>query len=157
MENILLAVKMVLPVLIMLFLGYYCRVKKIINQQGLIGIKAVITNILIPVVLFNAFYKAEYNLNGFIIFIIIYCCNGLGLGFGYLTKRLVGNNAKLMPFLLSGYEVGMLGYALFTLLAGVDNIHYLATVDLGQTLFVYTIYIMMLTATAGGSPQSRAF
>ena len=69
MENILLVVKMVLPVLIMLFLGYYCRVKKIINQQGLLGIKAVITNILIPVVLFNAFYKAEYNLNGFIIFI----------------------------------------------------------------------------------------
>mgnify|MGYP001156507856 CR=1 FL=1 len=155
MENILLVVKMVLPVLIMLFLGYYCRVKKIINQQGLLGIKAVITNILIPVVLFNAFYKAEYNLNGFIIFIIIYCCNALGLGFGYLTKRLVGNNAKLMPFLLSGYEVGMLGYALFTLLAGVENIHYLATVDLGQTLFVYTIYVMMLTATTGGKPTAK--
>jgi len=155
MEKTLLVFKMILPVFIMLSLGYFCRRKKIIDQQGLIGIKTFISRILIPVVLFNAFFKAEYNLNGFIIFVIIYCCNGLGLVFGNLTKKLVGNNSKLMPFLLSGYEVGMLGYALFTLLVGVENIHYLATVDLGQTLFVYTIYIMLLTSAAGGKPTAK--
>jgi predicted permease len=155
MEKTLLVLKMILPVFIILFLGYFCRRKKIIDQPGLIGIKTLISRILIPVVLFNAFYKAEYNWNGFLIFVIICCCNGLGLVFGNLTKKLVGNNSKLMPFLLSGYEVGMLGYALFTLLVGADNIHYLATVDFGQTLFVYTIYIMLLTSATGGKPTAK--
>ncbi len=155
MDKTLLVFKMVVPVLVMLCVGYFCRVKKLIDQQGLIGVKTIISKILIPVVLFNAFYKAEYNLNGLLIFFIIYACNGFGLLFGKWTRKLVGNNSTLMPFLLSGYEVGMLGYALFSLLAGANNLHYLATVDLGQTLFVYTIYIMLLTSATGGKPTAK--
>ena len=53
--------EMALPVLIMLGLGYFCKAKNVFDEKGLLGLKAFISNITLPVVLFNAFLCAEYN------------------------------------------------------------------------------------------------
>ena len=47
--------EMALPVLIMLGLGYFCKAKNVFDEKGLLGLKAFISNITLPVVLFNAF------------------------------------------------------------------------------------------------------
>jgi predicted permease len=150
MDKLLQVLEMVLPVLVMIALGYLCKKKKFFDENGLHGLKSLISNITIPVVLFLAFYKANYSSTTIIAFVIVYICSVLALGFGYLTRKLIGSHSKLMPFLLSGFEAGMLGYALFALLVGPENRSYFATVDLGQTIFVYTIYLVLLTNTTGG-------
>lgn len=155
MDKFLQVLEMVLPVLIMIALGYLCKKKNFIDEKGLQGLKAFISNIAIPVVLFMAFYQAEYNMTSVIAFVIVYICSSLALGFGYLTKRFV-NNSKLMPFLLSGFEAGMLGYSLFTLLVGPENRSYLATVDLGQTIFVYTLYLALLSNMTGNKATVKS-
>lgn len=148
MQQTISVLKMVLPVLIMILLGYLCRTRGLVSREGLAGIKSVISNITLPVVLFKAFYTTDYSLRSLLGFVIIFtsCC--LALAAGHLLNRFI-KDSRLMPYLLSGFEVGMLGYALFGLLAGNDNISYMASVDLGQVIFVYTIYLTLLKNAAG--------
>ena len=51
--------QMVLPVLLMFLLGWLCNKKQIFTAQGLAGIKALVGSVLLPVVLFNAFFTAS--------------------------------------------------------------------------------------------------
>lgn len=148
MQLIIPVLEMVLPVIVMLFLGYLCRVKNLVTKEGLAGIKSVISNITLPVVLFKAFYTTDYSLRSVLGFVIIYTSCILALLAGYALNRFVAQS-KLMPYLLSGFEVGMLGYALYGLLAGTDKLSYMASVDLGQVLFVYTVYLTLLKNATG--------
>ena len=50
--------EMVCPVILMFLLGWLCNRKRIFNAQGLAGIKALVGSVLLPVVLFNAFFTA---------------------------------------------------------------------------------------------------
>ena len=71
------------------------------------------------------------------------CCLALGLGFG-LTK-LFRVKGRLAPFIASGFEAGMLGYALFALLFPEVSVSKFAILDLGQTLFVFTLFKILLS------------
>lgn len=148
MRQIIPVLEMVLPVIVMLFLGYLCRAKNLVTKEGLAGIKSVISNITLPVVLFKAFYTTDYSLRSILGFVIIFTSCVLALLAGYALNRFVAQS-KLMPYLMSGFEVGMLGYALYGLLAGTDKLSYMASVDLGQVLFVYTVYLTLLKNATG--------
>ena len=148
MQLIIPVLEMVLPVIVMLVLGYLCRAKNLVTKEGLAGIKSVISNITLPVVLFKAFYTTDYSLRSVLGFVIIFTSCVLALLAGYALNRFVAQS-KLMPYLLSGFEVGMLGYALYGLLAGTDKLSYMASVDLGQVLFVYTVYLTLLKNATG--------
>lgn len=154
MTQTLSVLEMVLPVAAMLLIGYFCRVSGILAKDGLNGIKSVISDITLPVVLFKAFYATSYSLDSLFMFIIVFISCSLALGCGFLLNRFVPDS-KLMPYLLSGFEVGMLGYALFGLLAGPDQLSYMATVDLGQVLFVFTVYLTLLKNATGQKPSLK--
>ena len=154
MQQVISVFEMVIPVIVMIFLGYLCRTKGFVTKEGLAGIKSVISNITLPVVLFQAFYTTDYSFKSVLGFIIVFASCCLALAAGHLLNRLVPNS-KLMPYLLSGFEVGMLGYALFGLLAGTENLSYMASVDLGQVLFVYTIYLTLLKNATGQKPSLK--
>ncbi|SDM93306.1 AEC family transporter [Acetanaerobacterium elongatum] len=156
MNQTLAVIQMVLPVLLMIGLGLLCRRTGLVSMQGLSGIKAVVANITLPVVLFKAFYSAQYNLNSLLTFAVIFISCSVALALGFVLRRLVGERyKKFMPFLLSGFEVGMLGYALFSMLAGDENLHVLASLDLGQVLFAYTVYLSLLGITSGNKPTPK--
>lgn len=154
MRQIISVLEMVFPVIFMLYIGYLCRVKNVFSKEGLAGIKSVISTIALPVVLFQAFYATEYTLSSLFILIVIFtgCCLSLAAG------RLLGRffpDSRLMPYLMAGYEVGMLGYALFGLLVGSDNLSYMVTVDLGQVIFVYTVFLTLLKSATGHKPSAK--
>lgn len=155
MSKILLLSEMVLPVLIMLGLGTFCKKKKLLNLQELNGVKLVISKIALPVMLFSAFFSAEYNYKSIILFVVMFISCGFALSAGFLIKRFTRNNYQYMPFLMSTFEAGMLGYSLFILLVGAQHRGLFASVDLGQTLFVYTIYLSILTARTGDKPTFK--
>lgn len=146
--------EMVFPVLLMFGLGWLCNKKQIFSVQGLSGIKALVGNVLLPVVLFNAFFTAEYSGTIALTLGVVYVSCGLGLAAGFLLKRFVKPYDKYMPFLLTDFEGGMLGYALFGLLyAGQTRIF--AMVDIGQTLAAYTVFLVTLQAVSTGKTNPR--
>ena len=108
--------EMVLPVAIMFFLGWLCNRKQIFSPAGLSGIKTLVGNVLLPVVLFNAFFTAEYSGTIALTFATVYGCCALGLGLGFLLRRFVPDHGRFAPFLMTNFEGGMMGYALFGLL-----------------------------------------
>ena len=58
---VLAILQMVLPVILTFLLGAFCRRRQIVKPEGLAGVRALVSSILLPVVLFNAFFTAEYS------------------------------------------------------------------------------------------------
>jgi len=147
--------EMVFPVLLMFLLGWLCCRKKILSAEGLAGLKALVGNVLLPVVLFNAFFTAEYSGRIALTFGTVYVSCGLGLGLGFLLRRIVKPYNKFFPFLVTNFEGGMMGYALFGLLYAGQT-HVFAMVDIGQTLAAYSIFMLSLQAVSQGQANVRA-
>ena len=96
--------EMVFPVLLMFGLGWLCNRKQIFTAQGLAGIKALVGNVLLPVVLFNAFFTAEYSGKIVLTFAVVYFSCALGLAAGFLLRRFARPYDKYMPFLATNFE-----------------------------------------------------
>ena len=79
---------------------------------------------------------------------MLICCS-LGLVLGRLANKLLRIRQPLLPFLTSGFEVGMMGYALYTMLFGAEYLTNMAIADLGQVVFVFSVYISLLNAQNG--------
>lgn len=147
--------QMVLPVLLMIALGYMCKRRGWFDEGGLKGIKAVVGKITLPVVLFNAFFTADYTATTLVTFAAVFLSLGAALAIGFLCRRLNPNYGKFMPFLMTGFEGGMLGYALFGLLYGAGQTHVFAMADIGQTVFAYTVFLSVLNVVNGDKPSVK--
>lgn len=144
---VLQVAQMVLPIVVLLLLGAVCRAKGIFDAKGLAGLKAVVGDICLPVVLFNAFFTAHYSMTVVLVFVVVYVGYIIALAAGFGLKKLAAPHDKFYPFLLASAEGGMLGYALYGVLMGEQS--GFATVDLGQTVFAYTAFLGMLALTDG--------
>lgn len=138
-----------LPVLAALLLGMFCREKQFLTRDGIEALKKVVINLTLPFVLVNAFATAEYSFTTLLqpLLVFLLCCAGLVLG--RLLSKLLGLPGKLPAYLCGGFEAGMLGYALFVLLFPNDSTAHFAILDLGQTLFVFTLYKGLLSGKNG--------
>lgn len=136
---ILSVLEMLFPILSLLTIGSFCKRFNIIDEAGLNGLKKIISKICLPVVLFNAFFNAPYDSKTILVFLVVYFGFLVSLGCGFLLKRYVSPYGRFFPFLLTCAEGGMLGYALYGILLGQQTSF--AIVDLGQTVFAYTIFL----------------
>ena len=145
MEQVISVLETALPVFLALALGMLCRKTGFLSREAVDALKKVVINLTLPAVLLGAFATAEYSTSTIILPVLVYllCCLALGLGF-CLTK-LFRVKGRLTPFLASGFEAGMLGYALFVLLFPSISVSQFAILDLGQTLFVFTLFKILLS------------
>jgi predicted permease len=146
------ALKVILPVILMLGAGILCRKTNVLRPSGVAGLKAAVMNVFLPAVLISAFWRAEYTPRIIIVTAVMFavCIAALAAGFG--AKTLLRGSTGTLPFLTSGFEAGMLGYALYGLL--FTSITPFATVDLAQVLFVFTVYFTLLKKGEGGTVKS---
>ena len=149
MDKWIRVIEAALPVLLALAIGMLCRKKQFLSRDGVDTLKKVVVNITLPAVLVNAFATAEYQRSTLVIPLVMFllCCAGLLLG--KLLARLLRLPGRLSPFLATGFEAGMLGYALFTLLYPKESTAQFALLDLGQVLFVFTLYKGLLSGRQG--------
>ena len=145
MDKLISVISTSLPVFLALAMGMMCRSKGFLTREGVDTLKKVIINLTLPFVLFNSFATAEYSLSSLILPVIIFtvCCVMLALGF--LWVKVSKSGSKLAPFLASGFEAGMLGFSLFALLFPNESASKFAVLVLGQEIFVFTLYKMLLT------------
>lgn len=145
MDKVITVIQTVLPVFLALGLGMFCRSRNFLSREGVDALKKVIINLTLPFVLLNAFATAEYSVAALVLPALMFgvCCLALGLGF--LAVRIFRVKGRLSAFLASGFEAGMLGYALFVLLFPDVSVSEFALPDIGQTLFVFTLYKILLS------------
>lgn len=136
--------KTILPVVVMLALGMLCRRRRLISREGINALKNVVVNITLPAVLVSAFATTRYTFMDVVIPLLMFLVCLAAWALGRLAAKLLGMTSRFVPFLTTGFEAGMLGYALFNMLYGAERTAEFARIDLGQVLFVFTLYKILL-------------
>jgi len=149
MNHVIEVLQTVLPVMIMIVIGMLCRSRKLISREGINALKNVVVNITLPAVLLSAFATTKYTVMDIVIPLLVYAACILAWGLGKIGGRLLGETSRFVPFLTTGFEAGMLGYALFNMLYGSARTAEFARIDLGQVLFVFTLYKILLGLDSG--------
>ena len=155
MEQILSIIQATLPVFLALGLGMLCRSKKLLTPEGVEGLKKVVLNITLPVVLLNAFATTVYTPKTLLIPVVIFLLNLLAMGLGKVGMGIFGQKSKITPFFTTGFEAGMIGYALFAVAFPKESSSQFAILDLGQTIFVFTLYKALLSGKGSGKAMLR--
>ena len=133
-----------LPVFVALFIGVLCRSRKLLSREGIDALKKLAVDITLPAVIFSAFAEVRYTAEAMLVPALIFILCNVALLLGFLMKKLLRSDSRLMPFLMTGFEAGMLGYGLFALLYPGQGTAAFAIIDLGQVLFVFTVFKAML-------------
>lgn len=149
MNPIVQLLEKTLPVFVMLCLGMLCRRRNLLTREGVNALKNVAVNIALPAVMFSAFASAEYTFRSICVPLVIFTVCLASLYLGHVLCRVMKIHGRLSPFLSAGFEAGMLGYALFAILFPNETVSSFAMVDLGQVLFVFTVYKVLLARQNG--------
>ncbi len=134
----------ILPVLLMVGIGILCRQKNLISREGVNALKSTVVNITLPAVLLKAFAATRYTFLDVMIPLMMFAVCLVAWLLGRAAGRALKLPSRFVPFLTTGFEAGMLGYALFNMLYGSARTAEFARVDLGQVLFVFTLYKILL-------------
>ena len=149
MNTLMTVLEKALPVFVMLALGMLCRQKKVLSREGIAAMKRFAVDITLPAVMFSAFATAQYSAESLMIPLAIFLLCVASLALGFALCKAMGVPGRLPPYLAAGFEAGMLGYALFALLFPGEGSAAFAIIDLGQVLFVFTLYKALLAGRGG--------
>ncbi|MFW5728548.1 MAG: hypothetical protein ACOCYG_02705 [Spirochaetota bacterium] len=100
--------------------------------------------------LFLAFLDMELEAAFLGLFATIAVVCFLLLGYGYLLRRILSVRHEYYPFLMTGFEFGMVGITLFGTAYGLSSVGYIAIVDLSHELFIWFVFATILTAKRDG-------
>ena len=155
MEKITELLRTVLPVLLMLGIGMVCRSRSLLSREGINALKKVVVDIALPALLFEAFASTEYTARVVAVPLLMFLVCLAAWALGRAVQKLFRMDSRFVPFLTTGFEAGMLGYALFGMLYGQEHTGEFARMDLGQVLFVFTAYKALLRVQEGGRTEPR--
>lgn len=155
MDKIIPTLEAVLPVIITLLLGVLIRKRSLMTERGIADLKALIVNVCIPAAMFVNFYSTD--LNGTIALLILLMMGTMIAAYviGVVLKRVLHIEQEFMPYLCTTIEGGMLGYALYILLFGQENLYHMALIDLGTAIFMFGYLITKLRLRSEGSVSGK--
>lgn len=134
----------VVPIIISIALGFVLTRTKVLSINMMDAFKKVVVNVTLPAGLFIAFIKIDFQTKYLLIILSIFISCLLLFYIGKLIARLFKIKSKYFPFLMTGFEAGMIGYALFTSVYGADAAADFGVVDIGQVSFVFLIFVPMV-------------
>lgn len=157
MENTITILKIIVPVFLALFFGNFSKRKKIITDAGIDGLRGFVVNFALPVALYRAFASIKYSGDMVISVAVIFTACGIAFSIGFLLLKIFPKLPRMLPFLITCTEAGMLGFALFSLLFGVEKLPFVAQAALGCDIFVFTIYSAKLRSRSGTGGSKAVF
>jgi predicted permease len=137
----------VLPILLLLFLGYLIRQTRFLSGELIEGLRKVVVYLALPAVLFLSFLQVELKPSFLVVFFVIFFLCVVLYGLGRLMRPRLAPNQTYFPFLTTGFEYGMLGISLFASAYGLQNIGYIAVIDLGHEIFIWFVFLALLMMT----------
>ncbi len=137
--------KVILPVFAMIAIGVIGRRVKFLNNEGIDCIKFLVMKIILPVAIFHALGTMKYTVQTLIPIGIMLAVLLISFGAGFLLRPLLKEPyKKYLPFLVSVYEGGLMGYPLYTNLFGAENLSQILLLDIACLLLGFRIYMGML-------------
>jgi predicted permease len=131
----------VLPVFLLILTGLLLRRIHFLQPATVQELKKLIVNVTLPAALFLAFSTVTVGVGDLLIVATVFvACLAFYLAGPWLGRAL-GIQSPYFPSLITGFEAGMLGYAIFGAVYGSENLWKFGIVDLGQVLFVFIILV----------------
>jgi len=134
----------------LLAIGKLFQVTNVFSHETIADIKKLVVNLALPAVLFLSFLFVDLQVELFLFFpiMLVYCILLYLLGIG--LHRLLKIKGEYFPFLMTGFEYGMMGVALFGAAYGLEQISKLAIIDLGHEIFIWFVYVALLIRKRDG-------
>ena len=155
MDHFVKIINQVLPIIFLIALGYWIRRKQYLKAATINELRKIVVNLALPAVLFISFLNVEFKSSYFAFFALtIALCVMLFL-LGRWIKQLFHIEHNYFPYLMTGFEYGMLGISLFGAAYGIENISYIAVVDLGHEIFIWFIFLPLLLVQRDGSQKPK--
>ncbi len=143
--------KALLPVLSMMLIGMLCRKTGLVSEKGIQDLKTLMTQIILPVAVFNALATAEYGLHLFALVGLMLVFMILPFLLGYPLRRVIAAPfSRYTPFMVAVYEGGMVAYPLYASLCGSENLSQIALLDIAGVLFGFGVYMSLLSMMENG-------
>lgn len=152
---VLEAFSKVLPVLLLFALGACFRRIGFVQPATIQELKKLIVNVTLPAVLFLAFAAVTLEPGHLAVAALVFVLCTLVLLAGRFLHGAAGTSSGYLPPLLTGFEAGMMGYAIFTAVYGAENVFNFAVVDLGQVVFVFFILVPFVQRLGSGATPFR--
>ena len=146
----------VLPVLMFFILGYILKIRNFLEEGSSRNIKKIVSDLALPALLFQAFFSLKMESRYLLLFLLVFLCCALMVAVGRLTARIFKVSSPYWSLMMGGFEMGMLGYALFLSLYGQEHLSRIALMDLGQVLFVFFVLIPLLLHEKEGKSSVSA-
>lgn len=155
MDHSTLILNRVLPILLLLSIGSGLRRSHFLSDATVDDLRKLVVNLAMPSVLLLSFLEIELQPAYLVLFVTIFLlCLGLFVLGGWLRQRLAPRH-PYFPFLVTGFEYGMLGVSLFGSAYGLENIGYIAVIDLGHELFIWFVFLAFLLMKRDGLTSPR--
>ena len=144
-----------IPILVVIILGYVLTKLKFLDDTMASNLKKLVVNVTLPVGLFSSFIKIRFELKYVLVFISVYITCFILMSIGKLIAKAFKIKNRYFPFMLTGFEAGMIGYALFTTAYGQNMYGTFGIVDIGQVSFVFTMVVPAILAMDGAAHNER--
>ena len=139
---------LILPVLFSIVLGYILRQTNFLTDAMIDSFKKIVINVTLPALLLTAFTSIKFQQKYWVVFLSIFIACGLLLVLASGIARLLKIDSPYFPFLVTGFEAGMIGYALYASFYD-GTVAEFAVIDVGQVLFVFVVLVPMVMMTGG--------
>lgn len=138
-------VRVMLPVLVMIIMGFIFNRTGFISEKGMDDIKKYITKIALPVTIFHAMSIATLNKDTGKIIITMFIMLSLAMVIGFLLRPLLKEPYKnYLPFMITVFEGGMFSYPLYQNLCGDEYFVNIVIVDIAGCIFGFGIFYGIL-------------
>ncbi len=143
-------VNRVLPILFLIGLGAWIRWRDFLPERTVDDLRKIAANFALPSVLFLSFLNTDLQTKYITIFVALFVLCVALLMLGRAIQRARNVEHVYFPFLMTGFEYGMLGVSLFGSAYGLEDIGYIAVMDLGHELFIWFVFLAFLLMIRDG-------
>jgi len=150
MEQTILIINRVLPILLLIFLGNWIRRKNFVTENTVNDLRKLVVNLALPAVLFISFLGIEFKSSYFFIFGFTFTLCILLFLLGKFLEKQFKIEHPYFPYLMTGFEYGMLGISLYGSAYGLERIGYIAIADLGHEIFIWFVFLPLLLMKRDG-------
>lgn len=148
-------VRILLPIMTAFVCGMICRRLHILDAAGCQTLKNLVSYIMLPAVLLNAFLFADYTVQSLSVIIVVFVAVTAEFALGFALRRFFPGRGGAMPFLFATMECGSIGYPLIAMLFGQQGTSDMAIIDVGHTVFLFLLVVPILKITEGESPKLK--
>lgn len=143
------------PILILLVIGKVLQAKAFISEETIAGMKKLVINLALPAVLFLSFLEIDFQPQYFLFMPAIFAYCVLLYLLGLVLKGWFHLEGEYAPFLVTGFEYGMIGVSLFGAAYGLDQLGKMAVIDLGHEIFIWFVFVVLLIHKRDGAADLR--